>query len=169
VPDGGVAELIALIQKVSQVQPGTPQDDIRHRLFARPAIRQAAERILELEQDSSSEAYQAARFLVMVERIRSIAQGHPDPQQTMTDAYAYIGELVKAGQHRVAADLALLLGRTLVQAGEWQSAVDAYKNLSPLFADNKSPAIAGQLRSISKTCWRSRPKWKRPDPPPRNR
>lgn len=149
VPDGGVAELIALIQKVSQVQPGTPQDDIRHRLFARPAIRQAAERILELEQDSSSEAYQAARFLVMVERIRSIAQGHPDPQPTMTDAYAYIGELVKAGQHQVAADLALLLGRTLVQAGEWQGAIDVHKNLSPLFADNKSPAIAGQLRSIS--------------------
>ena len=149
VPEGGVPELIALIQRVSQVQPETPQDDIRHRRFARPAIRRAAERILELEQDATSEAYQAARFLVMVERIRSIAQCHPDPGHTMTDAYAYIGELIEAGQHRVAADLALLLGRTLVQVGEWQGAVDAYTKLSPLFTDTKSPAIVSQLRSIS--------------------
>jgi hypothetical protein len=85
----------------------------------------------------------------MVERIRSIAQCHPDPQQTMTDVQAYIAELVKAGQHRVAADLALLLGRTLVQAGEWQHAVDAYKKLSPLFADTKNPAIVSQMRSLS--------------------
>ncbi len=67
VPDGGVPELIDLIQNVSQVQPETPQDDIRHRQFARQAIRQAAERILELEQDATSEAHLAARFLVMVE------------------------------------------------------------------------------------------------------
>jgi hypothetical protein len=151
VPEGGVPELIALIQQISQVRPETPQDDIRHRRFVRPAMRQAAEKILELEQDSSSEAYQAARFLVMVERIRATAQCHPDPQQTITDAQAYIAELVEAGQHRVAADLALLLGRTLVHAGEWQHAVDAYKKLLPLFADTKSPAIVSQLQSLSES------------------
>jgi hypothetical protein len=148
VPDGGVPELIALIQKVSQVRPETPQDDIQHRLYARPALRQAAEKILELESDPKTQAHQAARFLVMVERIRSIAQCDPDPRQTTADVRAYVAELVEAGQETVAADLALLLGQTLVHAGQWQCAVDAYKSISPLFADTKNQRISTQMRTI---------------------
>lgn len=148
VPDGGVAELVAFIQRVSQSQPATPQDDIRHRMHARPALRQAAERILELEQDPKSDARQAARFLLMVERVRSIAQSDPSPQPTVSDVKAYAAELIEAGQERVAADLALLLGQTLLQAGEWQCAIDAYQSISPLFAASKSERIVSQMQTI---------------------
>ena len=147
VPEGGVAELIAFIQRVSEIRPETPQEDIRHRQNARPALRQAAERILELDSDPASETRQTARFLVMVERVRSLAAD--DPQQTVEDVQTYLAELIESGQQRVAADVAMLLVQTLMQAGQWHHCADACESIPPLFADAANGRSLSELRGIA--------------------
>jgi hypothetical protein len=149
VPDGGSAELLAFIQRVAQIRPTTAAEDIPFRTLSRPALRQAAEKILQLEKDSQSEAHQAARFLLTVERIRSVAQGDPEQQrQAIADVKQHVTQLAQAGQLRVAAELALLLGRTLMEAGEWPLAVDTYKSLSQLFAASQDEWILERMRAI---------------------
>jgi hypothetical protein len=149
VPDGGVAELLAFIQRVAQIRPTTASEDLPYRAQSRPALRQAAERILKLEQDPQSEAHQAAQFLLTVERIRSLAQGDPEQQrQTIAAVKQHVTKLAQAGQARVAAEVALLLGRTLLQAGHWQLAVDTYKSLSELFASSPDAWIQERMRAI---------------------
>lgn len=149
VPAGGVPELLAFIQRVAQVRPATAAEDLPYRAQSRPALRQAAEKILKLEKNPKSEAHQAAQFLLTVERIRSLAQGDPEQQrQTIADVQQHVTKLAQAGQVRVAAEVALLLGRTLLQAGEWQLTVDTYKSLSELFASSKDEWVRERMRTI---------------------
>jgi hypothetical protein len=149
VPDGGLPELIAFIQRVSQYRPTSVQADIQHRSQAPRALRQAAEKILQLDKESNSDACQAARFLVILDRVRSLPQGDPDQQQqTVADASKYVSELVAAGQKRVAADVAIVLGQTLLCAGEWRQAVDTYRALSGLFADSQNERLVARMRVV---------------------
>jgi hypothetical protein len=78
-PDGGVAELLAFIQRVAKIRPATAAEDLPYRAQSRPALRQAAERILQLEKDPQSEAHQAAQFLLTVEQA-----GSPRRQSALT-------------------------------------------------------------------------------------
>ena len=149
VPEGGAAELLAFIQRVAQVRPATAAEDLPYRAESRPALRQAAEKILKLEKDPQSVAHQAAQILLLVERIRSLAQGTPEQQrQTIAEVKQHVTRLARAGEVRVAAETALLLGRTLMHAGEWQLAVDTYKSLSELFAPSDDEWILERLRAI---------------------
>ena len=100
-PDGGVPELAEFIKRISQLKADTPKEDIQHRLKARQALRRAAERVIELEPDEDSDVRKAVKFLLMTERVRSIAQEEPTGQRKTTDdVIKYVTELVDSGQER---------------------------------------------------------------------
>jgi hypothetical protein len=148
VPEGDVKELAAFVLRVAAPRLRTPQEDIRHRMYARPALQRAAQRMLELDPDPKSHHHQAARFLVLTERIRSIAQCDPDPRETVAEATEYVSEMIEIGREGVAANAASLLRRTLTHAGEWHCAVDMYHGVAPRFASSKDERILHQLRAM---------------------
>ena len=65
VPEGGVPELLAYVEKFQQFRPHT-QDEYRDYQQKMPAALQAAaEKILELDQDESSASHQTAKLLLL--------------------------------------------------------------------------------------------------------
>jgi hypothetical protein len=149
VPEGGVAPLVEFIQRVSQLRPDTPQEDYEYRTQARLALREAAQRIIKLEPDAKSEAHQVARFVLLVERIRALAQREPEQQRkTVDDVRSYARELVQTGQDQVAADVTILLGDTLVRSGEWKMLADTYQPFAELFTGSKHERLRGRLRDL---------------------
>ncbi len=131
-PEGGVDELLKFIGELSQVRPDTPKEDIEHRSKFRPALRQAAEKILELEKDQTSMACRVAKFILLTNRVHAIAQGGPEQRKkTVADVKAYLAEQVRQGQAQRAANLAKLAATTLQQTGEYELAAEGPTSVLP--------------------------------------
>ena len=77
VPQDDVANLVKFVGELAVFRPTTPEEDAEHRAQFRPALQQAAEKILRLEKDPASEAYQLARFILLANRVRWLAQRYP--------------------------------------------------------------------------------------------
>ncbi len=133
VPQGGVAELVRCIQELSQFQPGTVAEDFEHRAKFRPALQQAAERIVKLEKDKKSEAYRAAEFVLLANRVRWIAQALPQEQRkTLADVKGYLADHLETDLAESAADLAMTAAQAVQNSGQLESAADAFKACAAL-------------------------------------
>jgi len=131
VPQGGVAELVRFIQELSQFRPGTVQEDLEHRAKFRPALQQAAERIVKLEKDTKSEAYRAAEFILLANRVRWIAQALPQAQRkTLDDVKTYLAGHLDTDQADSAADLAMTAAQAVQNAGQPGLAAEAFKSFA---------------------------------------
>ncbi len=149
VPEGDAADLAQFIGRLSQFKPGTVEEDIQHRSKSARAIRQAAERIVKLEEDRESEVRQVAEFVLLTGRIRAVAQAVPqERRKTVADVKAYVAEKVEAGRAQVAASVAKLLGQTLERASQWELAVEACRGLSEVLANSEDQAAAAQARAM---------------------
>ncbi len=102
VPAGDVKALTKYIQGLSGYQPVDPVDVGEHRKKFRRALEEAAQRILELEKDRESEAYEAARYIVLANRVYWFA-GFVSPQQRqiVTDVKDYLDDQLKKGNAQV--------------------------------------------------------------------
>ena len=155
VPRGGVNELVKFIQTLSEYKPKTPEEDLPYRVYFRKAIGEAAERILKLEKDPNSEASQAARFVLLTNRVYALAQSDPQQQQkTLADVRAYLEEQVKKGQGAVGASLAISLGQTLEQMGEYQRAAEALHGFAELTAKSADGNLSGVTDEMRQTAER---------------
>jgi hypothetical protein len=150
VPEGGVDELVRFIQTLSQYKPKTPEEDIPYRMYFRQAIGQAAEELLNLDNDPDSEARQVARFVLLTNRAYAIAQADPrGRQQIIADVKAYLTEQGGKGEGLRAASLAKSLGETLEQMGEYRLAAETLTNFAELIAqsgDESLSTIAAEMR-----------------------
>ena len=131
VPQGGVAELARFIQGLSRFRPGTVQEDLEHRAKFRPALQQAAERIVKLEKDKKSEAYRAAEFTLLANRVRWIAQALPQAQRkTLDDVKTYLAGHLETDQAEAAAGLAMTAAEAIQNAGQPDLAAETFKSFA---------------------------------------
>jgi hypothetical protein len=131
VPQGGVAELVRFIQELSQFRPGTVQEDLEHRAKFRPALQQAAERIVKLEKDRKSEAYRAAEFILLANRVRWIARALPQEQRkTLAEVKTYLAGHLDTDQAEAAADLAMTAAQAIQNAGQPDLAAETFKTFA---------------------------------------
>lgn len=155
VPEGGVDQLVKFIQTLSEYKPKTRGDDIAYRAYFRRAIAEAAEKILKLDKDPNSEACQAARFVLLANRVYALAQGDPQQQKkTLADVKAYLEEQVKKGQGEAGASLAISLGQTLEQMGEYQRAAEALKGFAEVTAKSGDASLSRATAELTRTAER---------------
>jgi hypothetical protein len=86
VPQGNVSELKSYIERLINYRPVNPADVVEYRSEVRPALQEAAERILKLEKDHQSEAYEAARLIVLNNRVYGFARAVPAEQRRVITA-----------------------------------------------------------------------------------
>lgn len=71
-PEGGVKELLAFIQKTMTVRPKTPQEQVQFRLKGIPAMKAAAEKVMEIAKDDDKklEGFEIVEPLLLYFRAR---------------------------------------------------------------------------------------------------
>ena len=83
-----VEELQEYIAKLSQIRPDGVESYERHMDRLPAALEAAARRILELETDPKSDAYEQAEFLVMVARVLGASKLTPEGRSGLIDEMA---------------------------------------------------------------------------------
>ena len=155
VPEGGVAELVQFIQQRFEYRPSTPEDDIEYRRKCRSALAQAAEKVLKIEKDPKSEANQAARFVLLANRVYALAQADPQGRtQTIAEVKAFLHEQISAGQGAVGVTLAKLLCEKLELMGEWAQAAEVLKGVAEIAGKSKEKDVAGAAAEMNQTAGR---------------
>lgn len=155
VPDGGVGDLAIFIQTLFEHKPKTPQEDVAYRVHFRRAVGEAAEKILKLDKDPNSEACQAARFVLLANRVYFLAQGDPQQRQkTLAEVRTYLEEQVKKGDAEAGASLAILAGRTLEQMGQRQLAADTLQRFAAIVAKSGDGNLSGCTKEMLQTAQR---------------
>ena len=138
-----MSRVVKFVQRLAQYRPEEPADVVEHRSKFRPALQQAAEQILQLEQDRGSEAYEAARFIVLGNRVHWFARVVPEEQRRIVaDVRAYLEEKLKQGKTQNAAGLAAAAAKVIQQTGQWDWAAETYE----AFGDNAARGRPARTR-----------------------
>ena len=149
VPDGDGTELVEFIQRLSQYQPVTTEEDLVHRSNLQPALKQAAERIIVLENDQTSTAYEVAKFILLVGRVRSLAQAvRKEQEDTLADVKTYVVESIRKGEGNAAAQLAETAGKTCQATGQYDLAAKTYATLGELLEKSGDGGVAKEGRRM---------------------
>ncbi len=162
VPQGNVPELVKFIHRLAQYKPEEPTDVVEHRTKFRAALQEAAEQILQLEQDHGSEAYEAARFIVLGNRVYWFARVVPEEQRRIVaDVRAYLDEALRQGERQGAvAGIAAAAAKIIQQTGQWDWAAESNEAFGTLLEEHNTASLselahsmrarAEQLRAMSK-------------------
>jgi len=135
-PSGGVDTLTEFIQALQEFRPQSYHEYIEHQKQSPKAIHIAAKRILELERDKSSAAYQSATLLVLKHRVDTLTDAEQEQQkQTLADVTSHLAARAAAGLTREDASLAMSTAAALESSGNIQLAENAYRNLAGLLTD----------------------------------
>lgn len=152
VPEGDVTELVAFIKRVSTYRPTTVEEDVRHRTESRRALKLAAERILALENDRTSAGYEAAKFVVLIDRVRSLAcMARQDQEATVADVLSYVAQRIERGQDNTALQVARLTCMTCRATGQYDLAADAYDGFAKLLETSADQNVAEAGRGMKST------------------
>ena len=136
-------ELLQFIETLGRYRPVSAEDAQAHQTKAMRAARAAAEQILKLETDKTSDLYQTARQILTVTRIRMLEDSKPAEQKALID------EIVKAAAapnaSREDLSMAMMLTGQLDQLADTKLAADAYSAIGKAFkaSDNEQVASLG--------------------------
>ena len=155
VPEGDVGALVEFIRRLSEYRPTTVEEDVEHRCKFQPALKQAAEKIVGLESDQTSPAYEAAEFILLTGRVRSLAQAVREEQdKTLADVKAYVVQRIEKGQGNVAAKLAELAAKTCQATGQYELAAETYRGLGELIENCDDRNVTNEGRRMRATAER---------------
>ena len=141
VPDTkSTAQLLKFIYQLRDYEPEDAEDAIAYQKQAPQAIKAAAELILKIEKDKSSDAYQTASMLLLANRISTIDEAKPAEQR------ALIAEITKriSGPDPSQEDygLALMLARNLSTLEDTKLAADTYNSIGKVLKASKDEQLA---------------------------
>jgi thiol-disulfide isomerase/thioredoxin len=142
VPEGGVPELLAFVEGLQTFQPSDVNEYMEHRSKAPAALQAAAEKILQLEKDEKSAAYQKAKSVLLQDTVRRIGEMKPEEQQAAVDQVS--ARLAAAGKELTREDvnLAMSAARGLEYSGSRDAAAAAYESFNKVFAGIGEPQLA---------------------------
>jgi hypothetical protein len=148
-PDGGPTELVEFIRRLSQHQPTTTEEDLERRSKLQAALKRAAEKIVALENDQTSTAYEVAQFILLVGRVRSLAQAvRKEQEDTLADVRAYVIESAAKGEGKAAAQLAETAGKTCQATGQYDLAAKTYATLGEVLEKSQDASVATSGRKM---------------------
>ena len=144
VPSGGVEELLKFIEGLKEFRPRSDWETAQHELRAPRARTAAATRVLALERDRSSPAYQAATLILLQDRVGAIGRASPTQrQQTLADVTALLTAKTEKGLQPEDVELAISTGRALESTGNLEWAARAYGDFARLVALSKDEKLSG--------------------------
>jgi thiol-disulfide isomerase/thioredoxin len=143
VPEGGMEELLKFIQDLQAFRPRSAREYQEHRTKSGPALKTAADRILSLEPDESSEAYRVAVLVQLQNRVQNMGPASLDEKKKivgdLTDA---LKDNAKTGLGSSEVRLAMSAARSLEYGGETELAADAYEAFGEAVGDSEDESIA---------------------------
>jgi hypothetical protein len=149
VPQGDVTALTKYIERLVRFRPSEPAEVIEHERRFRPALDEAAQRIVKLEKDHDSEAYQAAQFILLENRVYRLARTVPAAQRrVIADVNYYLKEQLRLGNTHAATTLAETAARTLQRMGRWDEAIASYELFASRCAGNSDTGAAAWAEAM---------------------
>ncbi|MFV1964210.1 MAG: TlpA family protein disulfide reductase [Pirellulaceae bacterium] len=142
VPEGDVRELLKFLDELGRFRPKSREEYVEFRKKGSIAMRQAAEKILSLETDTSSAAYQKARQQILQLEVQSLAEATPEQSKNVLDQVkTYLAD--KKDLSRNELSIAFMTASTLEQSGSKDLAFDAYNAFGEIFSKSKEKDLAG--------------------------
>lgn len=149
IPTGGVDELVKFIEEVKTFRPTTPFQTMDHSQRAPAALKAAATRILGMENDEWSKAYQTALRVLLADRIRTLRGENPAAQQeTVEFVKSFLTAKRDRQLDREDAELAMSAAKTLEDTGNRQLASQAYREFSGLLAASKDQSVLDAAKQM---------------------
>ncbi|MEO8497007.1 MAG: TlpA disulfide reductase family protein [Planctomycetota bacterium] len=142
VPEGDVAAIITFLKELESYQPTKTEEILAYRQHARKAFQTAAERIITLEQDKSSDAYRKAASLQLQLRLSEVQRGTAETQEAFyKDLLAHLKTAKSVSQQDLA--LAYTFGQVIEQLGNVELAKNAYGEFGKIFTASEDEKLAG--------------------------
>jgi hypothetical protein len=151
VPEGGVKELAAFLEGLRNFQPEDLIEFQDFRKYGPPAMKAAAEKILALEQDKTSQAYQTAYELVLLFRFQDLEKSNAQQKQTLV---ADLNEHVQGkGKDlgRTDLQLAMSAAQMLEYSGENKLGAEVYTALGKAVGELNDERYADLLDVCEKS------------------
>lgn len=149
VPTEGVEELVKFIEHVRTFRPVTPFQTLYHSQRAPLVLKAAATRILELESDEWSPAYQTALRVLLADRIRILsAQTAAGQRETLAFVKSFLTAKVERTLAREDIDVALATAKKLEDLGNRPLAAEAYREFAKLLGPSKEPAAVEAVKEM---------------------
>jgi hypothetical protein len=153
-----VDALVKFIEQVKAFRPETPYQILDHSRTAPLALKAAATRILSLEKDEWSPAYQTALRVLLEDRLRTLASDSPAGQRaTVEFVKTFLTAKRDRRLEREDLNLAMSAAKTLADAGHPELAAEAYREFAALCAASKDQAALDAAKQMEAAASKLRP------------
>jgi thiol-disulfide isomerase/thioredoxin len=146
-----VDELMAYIKRLRTFRPKSREELMLHRKSVGPAIKAAAERIVKVEKDTTSEAYRTASSLLLAVRVAAIPESTPAERQAIIADVAV--RLSARPPVRDDVAVAMLLAHNLEQMDLDRLAAEANRNFAKALGgaqDEEIAAVAAHFAAVAR-------------------
>ena len=129
-PDGGVKELLAFIKQTMAVRPKTQQEAVQLRMKGFPAVKAAAEKILETakDEDKQLDGFEMVEALMLYFRAQEMRTSSPaDRAKLLADIKTYLSNTETPAPYALMAATQVASG--LEYGGQPELAADAYRDI----------------------------------------
>ena len=142
-PEGGVKELLAFIQKITTVRPKTQQEAVQFRLKGIPAMKAAAEKIMEIatDEDKKLEGFETVEPLLLYLRAQETRTGSPaDRAKLVADIKTYLSNHEEVNPYAMTAASQTASG--LEYGDQPEMAAEVYRDFGAILSRSKDPQLA---------------------------
>ncbi len=142
-PEGGVKELLAFIQQTMAVKPKTQQEFVQLRQKGFPAMKAAAEKIMEIAKDDDKklEGFETVEGLLLYFRSQEMRPGLPgDRAKLVADIKTYLSNNEKPSPYAMMAATQTASG--LEYGGQPELAAEVYRDFGAILSRSKDPQLA---------------------------
>jgi thiol-disulfide isomerase/thioredoxin len=142
-----VEELVEFTQKVLTFEPTSQEELDAYNKKEPAALREASNKILELEEDAKSKSYRTAQAILLQLDIRDLGQegANVNKRKLLADARRFVqGSDLGVMEFQVAQGL----GTAFEYSGEKELAAEAYSTLGELLAKSDTPQVAAMAERL---------------------
>ncbi len=128
------------IDKIRDYKPETIEDAVEHQKQAPKAVKAAAERILKVEKDKSSDAYKTASRMLLAFQVSTIDEAKPAEQRALIEGIVKRVSVPEPADEDLG--LALMVARKLDSLEDTKLAADGYAAIGKAFKASKDKRVA---------------------------
>jgi outer membrane protein assembly factor BamB len=148
-PKGDVEALLKFIEDLKQFRPQTDSQSAEHKRRAPSALKAAATRILKLEKDEWSKAYQTALRVLLEIRIANIPEADRRQQgQTVRFVKTFLKAKLERRLESLDVDLATSTARALETSRNLELAAEAYSEFAGLIAESGNAEFSETVKHM---------------------
>ncbi|MCA9142489.1 MAG: TlpA family protein disulfide reductase [Planctomycetaceae bacterium] len=153
VPENDVAAIVDFLNRLEAYRPTTTEEVLAYRQHARKALETAANRIVKLEKDKTSDAYRKATVIRLQLGLSDVQHGTAETQQSFyKDVLAHLKSAKAPSQQDLA--LAYTFGQVIEQVGNLNLAKEAYTEFGKYFSKSDDEKLAGYGEMMAGTARR---------------